>query len=218
MKNISKEQLFTAYQNLPRPVRTYLAGQEPYDLVQTLGNKYRLHIDVTGVISYLITYMLCGLISPTQFRTSLHELDIPDENANAIIQELNEKVFRPLNEKVKNAPPEETAEEDGGEPAQTPQSIAPTPTLKKASPPPNLPGAMPQMAPERALPIPPAGMSLPPTAPPPRPAPLPPRPVPPTLTPTPAQPPAATSTSAPPSPSKPILKDYGIDPYRELPE
>jgi hypothetical protein len=197
-------------------------------MVQTVGTKYGLHVDTMGQVSEAITNMLLGLESPLQFQTELAAFGIPDGTADAIIQELNENVFKPLRDEVRNTPPEQPEEEEAelvDEPVQIPVAVTPAPV-----PPPLTPIPPPQPTVPAAEVAPPVPASAPTPTPTPAPQPAPtrpviasvPSPVPqmPTETPRPALTPRPVpqNIQANKEALHEVLKKYGVDPYREIPE
>lgn len=263
---LTQQQILEAYRRLPRPVRDYLVGPELGNLLKKLGGKYGLHVDVLAKLEKAATYLLIGYMSPVQFQMELASLGVPDQTADQIVQDLNEQMFKPLRDAVRNAPPE--PEEEAPEstsppierstpapalapmpiaPPQMPLNSAPASVPKPVPPPPAVfTPPTPQTAKGNEAAVPaisvPATQPLAPIAPitrPPQPSPAapkpqilipqPPRPTPPLPT-QPWQKPSAPSPrpplSAPPtaSPSSSreqlhdVLKKYGVDPYREVPE
>lgn len=246
--NPAQDQIRAAYRNLPVPVRAYLASTKLYDLTQDLGKTYSIHVDTLGVIAQSITSMLLGLESPLQFQTELAGLGVQDTVADSIIQEINEKVFKALREEIRNAPREEALQEEPAsvpipthktpEPViNVPQPIvAPiAPPAPKPAPPPPAVFAAPHI--ETPSPVAEPLIQKPATAPstPTPAAPVPPVPSrsiqppqsttppisqprqpisPPTLTPRPAAPASVSGRDELHS----VLKKYGVDPYREIPE
>lgn len=245
---LSPEQTRAAYRQLPFPVRNYLASEKLYLLTQDLGKRYGIHIDALDPIAEATMNMLLGAESPLQFQTELASLGIPDTTADLIIQELNEKVFKPLRDEIRNAPPEEIAPEE-----PTPTRVIPTPPpeamlqaapvsmppmpAKQAPPPPAIFAEM--MVPEMKGPEPvqemrptippvpakpPAPMPMPTPVPAPMPVAAEPVPTPPQSVPVPMQSPTRQNPAPQPVPSAnrgelhEVLKKYGVDPYRETPE
>jgi hypothetical protein len=273
---ISQEQFRAVYGKLPQVLREYLADDDLTTITEQIGKEHQLHVDTIGALYRETTNMLLGIINPTQFVGELKSVGVPEESIGAIVQELNEKVFMPLREKIKNQtqePEEEGTEEE--EPNEIPEPAPPVPpTITQAFVAPN-----PSFV-EPNLPIPTPiseAVPTPVSAPAPVPVPVPtfiapsePRPLPKIETPepTPVIPephartmqedmlemksahknsvplaaPAAPSVPTPPTPSAvssspaqavtppptklsenrdalhAVLKNYGIDPYREPPE
>jgi hypothetical protein len=127
---LSTEQFDTAFKKLPRILREYVAEDELTEITEELGEKYSLHVDTIGAVYRETTNMLLGFISPQQFVGELKSVGVPPESVGAIVEELNTKVFIPLREKMKNAPPEEpSAEETESAPEpQSPVTPVSTPT------------------------------------------------------------------------------------------
>jgi hypothetical protein len=239
--SFTPQQQRVAYDRLPLAVREYLASERFGDLMLELSKRYVLHADVAAKLSEGVSNMLLGLVNPAQFQEELIATGIPANLVPQITQDLNERVFKPLQQKLKE-PSQEEPEVSSTETVSSPPSastlLAQPQSMSVRSVPP---------APEAPL-VPPLAISLPPISPPspvpilkPGPtAPLPSAPVPmpkavpipPNLPgislpetekvenqPTPNPPPApvpppvpkATPSSQPPQP----MKTYGVDPYRE---
>ncbi|MFZ1988072.1 MAG: hypothetical protein WAV21_03530 [Minisyncoccia bacterium] len=220
---LSKEQIYAAYQNSPEVLRAYLVGPEFGPVIKKIESKYALHIDTTGSLMLLTGYMLTGLINPMQFKNELRGMGISDANTTSIMEELNENIFKPLNEKVRD----ETKENTGALRTPEPQKpltgvpapfaeVFPAPTtdtvvaentvpLKKAFPDVVEPAPFPSVIRENP-------QTTPPSAP--RPAQMEP------FVPNTQMSPAPTSPrqDTGPKPPTPIVKTYGVDPYREQPE
>lgn len=214
MQKHSPEEQREAYDALPRPAREFLAGASFGDLMETFGQKYGLHVDVVGQLSQAVSYMLLGFINPSQFQDELKTMGIPDTTTGTIIQDLNEKVFKPLQEKIRNAPPEEPEqeEEEPTSPSPAPAPLVPVAKIEVRQAQPTTPIAPPTavLAPEPApeliqeqqrsepepLFVSPARPVIPPIAP---------------------KPPASPDQNR--EALRQVLEGYkGTDPYRETPE
>ncbi|HVX90117.1 MAG TPA: hypothetical protein VHC20_00450 [Candidatus Paceibacterota bacterium] len=243
MITFSQDQLLEAFGKLPETVRAYLLSKEFNADVQAIGQQFNLHVDTTGALSQATSYMLCGLVTPTEILGELVSRDVDAQIAKAVIAELNTKIFKPLHDKVMAAPPA-PAEPEAEEPASAPVSAAavpppaaPTPVPAPRAPQPMVPPPAVTMAPAPApvQPVvpPPAPRPIPPPPPAPRPAPAP-MPAPTPRAPMPpapaartgmppenlpgAMPPIETGSAANKSALHDVLKSYGVDPYREAPE
>jgi hypothetical protein len=202
-----------AFQTLPVPIRQFLLSLKISEFSDDLGKRYGLPFDTISALAKDTSYLLAGLINPDQFQAELTQMGIGSEAAAAIIQELNEKIFKPLREEVKNAPPEESAELE-----TVPAAPAPTPAPAPSITPRPMPRPIPPpLVPSPSVTLPGSDVPLPPPAPP---APFVPQPPVP-LSPRPA-PPQPNAGPARPDPKREelhnVLKAYGVDPYREEPE
>lgn len=101
---MSTEPVYTfpeALRRSPYPIREFLSGEDFPNTLETLNKKYALGVDVTGKVSTVLMHMLVGLVSPTQCVVKLREAKVTEVTANAILQDLNTTVLKPLHEKIK---------------------------------------------------------------------------------------------------------------------
>ncbi len=108
---LTSEQFRSAYSKLPFVLREYIADDELTTITEQVGKEHQLHVDTIGALYRETTNMLLGIINPTQFVGELKSVGVPEESIGTIVQELNEKVFMPLREKIKNQTPEPEDEE-----------------------------------------------------------------------------------------------------------
>jgi hypothetical protein len=119
---ITAEQFNTAYSKLPFVLREYIADDDLTTITEQVGKEHQLHVDTIGALYRETTNMLLGLINPTQFVGELKSVGVPEESIGAIVQELNEKVFIPLREKMKNQTQEPEEEDEDDEVLETASS------------------------------------------------------------------------------------------------
>jgi hypothetical protein len=230
--SLSRQQIRDAFKTLPGPIREFVSSPDFGDVMENMSRRHGLHIDTAGKVGDASTRMLIGLLSPVQFVTELKAAGLPDATASAILQDLNERVFKPLHEKVREektptlTPPTTVSTTSVSPPAPRPPQPPPTP---RPAPPPIMPPPAPKPVATVPPPIPPP--IVPPAIPPMRtmahdvesmkegkvPTPTPSHPVPPpppapTLPRVPQEAPASIPTHEEVSTT---LKQYGIDPYRE---
>jgi hypothetical protein len=223
---ITSEQFNSAFAKLPYPIREFLVGDELGTIIQAIGKTYGLHVDTVGAVEREATNMLLGLINPEQFVAELKSAGVPAESIGPITQELNQKIFVPLRKKMQETPPEPEEEPESDESPAAPASISiPAATV----PVPQVPVFEPQ-PPQPSAAIPLYSNSPAPVAPPFVPTPQPPafqtptaplRPTPPAVSipqsqPTPQKAPASSSENK--EALYNVMKEYGVDPYRESPE
>lgn len=244
MITFSQDQLLDAFGKLPEPVRAYLLSNQYNTDIEAIGSQFKLRVDTIGALSQATSYMLCGLVTPTEILGELVARDTDAQTAKAVISELNTKIFKPLQDRIKNAPAAD-AEASEVEPApqaaapaptpapapRAPQPVIPPPAVTMAPPPapvqpavpPPAPRSVPPPAPRPAMPTQPAAAPRPtyqPPAPAPRPSPEPPANLPGAMpaAPVPAPTPKIPSTNTNKEALHDVLKSYGVDPYREEPE
>lgn len=91
-----------AYAKVPEPIREFLVGEELTDATSAIGQHYALHIDRVGELVDVITETLLGFIQPLSLADELFKrVGIRREDSAAVIAEINEKIFIPLQRKVK---------------------------------------------------------------------------------------------------------------------
>ena len=226
-ESFPKERVLAAYNSAPQPLRDVFNAESTASIIGALRNKHQLHVDVAGNLGRETGYLLLGLTDPAQFIVRLQNEGLPELVVRDIAMEINQKIFVPLQQKMREGgggkpapqvtvpsykpPPTPPIPQPRPTPPPLPQRVEVfTPQRPVPPPPPNLPGAL---SDDRLLsdheevhinvpsarPAPPQTFSVTlPDSPAPRPMPPPPPPGP----------------LVPKPPMKPIAK-YSVDPYRE---
>jgi len=114
--SITKEQVLNAYNSAPDIVRAAFNDEKTTQVIIDLQAKFRLHIDQSGLLGKCTGYMLLGLLPPPEFLEKLVVAGIPRGDAQAIMTEINQKIFVPLREQMQKAPPS-TAPAESAEPS-----------------------------------------------------------------------------------------------------
>jgi hypothetical protein len=227
--------------DLPQPVQDFLAGPQRDATTLRLSQRYGLHADQAGKFEMAFIYMLLGISKPEEFIESLRSAGIAPETIKNLAHDINEEVFKPLQKKEREDPSIVTP---GPIPAATPLPIAspektilPSPPIYQPAPPvlqreppfiPKIPVSQSQSEPEVRtmagdMAIVQSGGHVPETLQPSSPVhqPVPATPVPASSVPGPL-PPLARKPAPPSNENRDalhaVLKEYGIDPYREPPE
>jgi hypothetical protein len=280
------EKIAILMEDLPVPVQNFLRGPERDAVSSELSTKYNLHADQAGVFERSFIYMLLGVYTPEEFVQELTDAGIPQDTVRGLTADVNERVFKPLqNAERATVPPTPIAvpvpvyappapapfvpptpvvpASIYSAPVPTPQPVAPAPqpfaqsaaipvspapvptyehpavrtmahdmqmmkegghaqpTWQPSSPArtfqtssvPNT-GSFAQSAPAiPSTPAVPQPQSAPIYS-----APVQPRPAPPIPHNLPGQPAPFNAPHAPAASSPPIIKEYGVDPYREMPQ
>ncbi len=112
-------------------MRSFVASPELNDVVEQVGAKYSLHVDTLGLLSSALTEMLVGLTNPMQFSQQLKSVGVPEAQVALIVNDLNEQVFKPLQEKFReeNTEDEEIAREKAERGVMTASAPIPQTTL-----------------------------------------------------------------------------------------
>jgi hypothetical protein len=107
-KDEFSESVATLLRSLPAPIRTFVQSSERDELMRNLVTTYHLHADQAGALEKALLFMLLGVYSPEEFMSTLREGGLTEDTINSIAVEINEKVFKPIqNEerKVPSSPP-----------------------------------------------------------------------------------------------------------------
>lgn len=91
-------------ERLPVPVQNFLKGEERNKVIYEISQKYRLHTDQAGDFERAALFMLLGIFSPEEFLANLRESGIPEQVAQGLAREVNEKIFIPLRKAEQSTP------------------------------------------------------------------------------------------------------------------
>jgi hypothetical protein len=114
MKRYSTSELNAVNSRAPGAVQEAVNSEHTTSTVAGIGVKYGLHIDQIGLLAELNTQMLLGLVSPSQFLGELLVAGILEDTARQIMSEINEHIFKPLQEELRRS---------DGSPATTPPAL-----------------------------------------------------------------------------------------------
>ncbi len=139
---------------LPQAVQEYLYSTDMEAALQSIGQKHQLHIDKLGLLETEAIDVMIGASEPENFVENIKDLlDLDDNKANALAQDVNAEVFEKIRAHMK----------EGGA-AQTTTTTPPVPTVSTPSaptlssaptsttPPEPAPQALPAVAPQAAQP------------------------------------------------------------------
>jgi len=85
------------FEKLPKELQDTLVSPETQKLVQTVGQKYKLHIDDIGALETEMMLVLLGIEHPNDFlKNIVRETGMSQDDAKAAAKELEEKLFLPM--------------------------------------------------------------------------------------------------------------------------
>ncbi|MDO8593666.1 MAG: hypothetical protein Q7R59_02115 [bacterium] len=126
MKKYSDAELIKMTNDAPKPVREAIENIQTAFDVADIGQKHGLHIDQIGTLAELNRNMILGLVNPQEFLQELiTTAKIPDKDAREIMTEINQKIFVPLREEMRNGPP--TPEATAGHGGMSAEPATPSP-------------------------------------------------------------------------------------------
>jgi len=128
-----RKQFNERYDKLPPIVKQAIDAVETTDLIQTISETHKLHIDQMGEFSNQIGLVMLGVVKPQEFIPNLREkLKISDEEARALALEVNEQIFNSIRESLKQVHAMgEIAKEEEGKAKVGPSDGAPKELTKK---------------------------------------------------------------------------------------
>ncbi len=160
-KNNDKKTLIDYYDSVPEDVKGALFGAESAEIIQKIGQDYKLNVRQVGILADEAGLLMLGANGPKDFVKNLTErLGTDKDTVQKIVSEVNTRIFAKIREslrKIHSVPseskPEEKESSKKEEPAPMSQVIkprtapfvvspAPTPIpseIKPASTPANLP-------------------------------------------------------------------------------
>jgi len=102
MANYTYEQLQERFKSLPEAVQDALTSVETVDIMTDIEQKFKLHIDQIGVLAEEAGALMLGFSKPADFIPTIAlKMRIPQIQARSIATELNEKLFTPIKEHLK---------------------------------------------------------------------------------------------------------------------
>lgn len=128
MISLTNEQIIAAIDSAPILVQEALRGGETAKIIAGIGVAHHLHIDQIGSLAQINRNLLIGLVAPAEMYGELIEIGVSADEARQIMAEINEKIFVPLRERVRNDSPEATA------PTPKPQAAAVAPPQPSTAP------------------------------------------------------------------------------------
>lgn len=101
MRTYTREQIQTAFQQAPDAIRAAFLSQETAEIIYSLKNQYKLHVDTAGDLGAQVGYLLLGIITPAELFGNLVLAGTDEKTARAAMEEINNRIFLPLREKMR---------------------------------------------------------------------------------------------------------------------
>lgn len=107
----TKEQIDQRFKILPPSVQDAVLSVGVADSIKSIADKHQLHIDQTGLLNEEITYVMVGAEKSSDFIRNLKtQTKLPNNKVNAIAGDVNDKIFLPIRELMKNVTKEAQVE------------------------------------------------------------------------------------------------------------
>jgi hypothetical protein len=101
------EKIALLEEELPVAIQNFLHSSERDSISLKLSQKYNLHADQAGAFERAYLYMLLGVNSPEDFVRDLQEAGIPSETIKGLTADINELVFKKLQQQELAATPQQ---------------------------------------------------------------------------------------------------------------
>mgnify|MGYP001601968926 CR=1 FL=1 len=96
-RHLTSEKLEEQFLSLPKDIQNAITSNAILDVVGEIGKNRGLHIDQTGVLAEETALLMLGETRLDGFSSRMEEsLGVPSNIANAIVQDLNDKIFLPI--------------------------------------------------------------------------------------------------------------------------
>jgi len=104
MEENIEQQIEQKLGELPEVVREALLSNDVSGHVRAIGSKHKLHIDQMSVLDDITIMTMLGFISPLEFSTQIKaQLNLDEESAKKLADEINTEIFLVVRESMKNA-------------------------------------------------------------------------------------------------------------------
>ena len=101
-KNPTIEEIEERFNSLPQDVQQAINSIDTTRKVSKIGQDYRLHFDQIQSLAASIGYLMLGFLKPSEFVYDLsREAHLPESVATEIAKEVNEKILRPIKERLR---------------------------------------------------------------------------------------------------------------------
>lgn len=99
-KEYSKDEILKSFKNAPPAVREMLSGEELSEMLYNLSKENSLSKENMILVAESNRNLLLGLTSPAEVLGNFIFAGIPAEEAQKILEELNQKIFIPTHKKM----------------------------------------------------------------------------------------------------------------------
>lgn len=97
----TKEQIDEKFKALHASIQDAVLSSKTEEEIRKVSDKYKLHVDVAGLLNEEIVYTLVGLNNASDFKTRLASAGIPEDTLDSIVKDVNEQIFLPIRESLK---------------------------------------------------------------------------------------------------------------------
>lgn len=96
------EDIEDRFNSLPQDIQEAMDGDSTTEAIHQIGRTYRLHFDQIQDLAACVGYLMLGFTKPQDFINDLtNHAEIPPSVATSIAKEVNEKILRPIKERLR---------------------------------------------------------------------------------------------------------------------
>ncbi len=108
----TKEQLAETYRKLPLKLKEAIGNIDSLEILKRIAEQFNLHIDQLGKLSDEVGLVVFGLSNFSVFTDKIQiSLSLDQDTAQKIAKEINEQIFLPIREALKETTGEQTPNE-----------------------------------------------------------------------------------------------------------
>src|SRR3989338_782676 len=97
----TEERLQEKFESLPDDVKGAITSTNIDEVLQEIGQKYKIHLDKLEDLSDETGLVMLGLTHPKNYLSHLKgRLEIPEDLAREMVAEVNEKIFKPIKDSL----------------------------------------------------------------------------------------------------------------------
>lgn len=120
---LTEQEIINYLDKAPALVQDAVTDPANIRILVSIGTRAGMHTDQIGTLAELNRNMLLGLIAPPEFLSTLAHIGIPETLGKEIMQEINQKIFIPLHEKMRAANSETQISPDKPAPPPAPRYV-----------------------------------------------------------------------------------------------
>ncbi len=105
MRKITAAEFSSRYDALPEELQNAIYSPDTKSAIRQIAASQQLHLDQLEQLDYAVALVMLGVIAPENFIKEIEDgVRIPHENARSLTTLINEKIFLPIRELMREAP------------------------------------------------------------------------------------------------------------------
>src|SRR3989344_1876716 len=122
-----QQEVVRRYENLSDELKRAMMSVSSAEIIYEVGRKHGLDVEKIGILAEEVGYIMLGMVPPSGFISDLKDLlEIEENKAKEIAQEINHKIFLPIREEMKRTYGTSFSEETGASGQQPTSNFQPS--------------------------------------------------------------------------------------------